>query len=306
MTYLLISTYHFLTSTLQETPNFSVEVATGDDDVGVRLSTDGFDANFPNGQILGVNITGNSFNNYFKGVLFTNVEYRNCLVSGNVFTAKEFTEARFNSAVISGATQANPVVITATAHGYNDGDTVTINDVVGMTELNGNTYTVANKNVNDFELSGIDGTAFTAYGSVGTASTEMNTYAPLAQADSNARLQNCAFFNNIVYGATYLYATATGGGGAGTVPTPRGFCGNTLQFIKNIKTADIAISSIETNFTNNTGKAFLDRDYGEHDIQNSLSDASLSGSSARKYCFRFVTGSTVRFHIDDAGGVRSF
>ncbi len=74
---------------------------------------------------------------------------------------------------ISGATQANPVVITATAHGFSNGDTVRITGVVGMTELNGNAYTVANKTANTFELSGVDGTGFTAYASGGEARLEV-------------------------------------------------------------------------------------------------------------------------------------
>lgn len=42
---------------------------------------------------------------------------------------------------ISAATKANPVVVTTTsAHGLTDGQQVTITDIVGMTELNGNTY----------------------------------------------------------------------------------------------------------------------------------------------------------------------
>jgi|TARA_Y100000310_G_scaffold250498_1_gene256728 hypothetical protein len=76
--------------------------------------------------------------------------------------------------VISGATRANPVVITDTGHGYSDGDEVYISGVVGMTELNGKYYLVANKNTNDFELTdidgaNIDGTGYTAYSSAGTA-----------------------------------------------------------------------------------------------------------------------------------------
>ena len=75
---------------------------------------------------------------------------------------------------ISGATVANPVVITDTAHGYANGDEVFISAVVGMTELNGKYYLVANKNTNDFEITDVDGTdidgsAFTAYSSGGTA-----------------------------------------------------------------------------------------------------------------------------------------
>ncbi len=81
---------------------------------------------------------------------------------------------RESDVTISGATVADPVVITATAHGYADGDEVTISGVVGMTELNGNTYLVANKAANTFEITNIDGTdidgsAFTAYTSGGVS-----------------------------------------------------------------------------------------------------------------------------------------
>lgn len=74
-----------------------------------------------------------------------------------------------SSIVISGATAANPVVITtATAHGLSDDDEVSIVSVVGMTELNGKKYTVAGATANTFQLSGIDGGSYTAYASGGT------------------------------------------------------------------------------------------------------------------------------------------
>ena len=72
--------------------------------------------------------------------------------------------------VISGATQADPCVITATGHGFENGDKVSIRGVVGMVELNTETaYTVANKATNTFELAGVDSSGFTAYGSAGVA-----------------------------------------------------------------------------------------------------------------------------------------
>jgi len=62
-----------------------------------------------------------------------------------------------NPVTITGATQASPVVITATAHGYDDADEVRLTDFSGgMTELNGNSYKVANKTANTFELTSID------------------------------------------------------------------------------------------------------------------------------------------------------
>lgn len=71
------------------------------------------------------------------------------------------------TAAISAATRANPVVITAAAHGLSNTDEILIINVLGMTELNGNGYTVANKTANTFELSGVNGTSYTTYTSGG-------------------------------------------------------------------------------------------------------------------------------------------
>ena len=67
---------------------------------------------------------------------------------------------------ITGATQANPIVITAT-NTYSDEDIIKIADIAGMTELNGNIYEIDNVSATDFELKGIDGTGFDAYASDG-------------------------------------------------------------------------------------------------------------------------------------------
>jgi hypothetical protein len=64
---------------------------------------------------------------------------------------------------ITGATAANPVVITAVAHGFSNGDKVRIRNVEGMTELNRFRFTIANKTNDTFELVGIDGTGYAAY-----------------------------------------------------------------------------------------------------------------------------------------------
>ncbi|MBT5781203.1 MAG: hypothetical protein HOI02_17475 [Rhodospirillaceae bacterium] len=78
--------------------------------------------------------------------------------------------AAVTPATISGATAANPVVITATAHGFSDGDKILIESVAGMTELNDRRFVVANKTANTFELNGEDGSAYSAYSSGGAAS----------------------------------------------------------------------------------------------------------------------------------------
>ena len=77
---------------------------------------------------------------------------------------------------VSGATQANPCVITATGHPFSNGDFIYFYDVGGMTDLNytatggsHNIYEVANKTTNTFELSGVNSTGFDAYTSGGRA-----------------------------------------------------------------------------------------------------------------------------------------
>jgi hypothetical protein len=77
------------------------------------------------------------------------------------------THALFGQKAITNATQADPVVITSNGHGLSNGDSVFIQSVGGMTELNNNHYVVANKTTNTFELAGVDGTGFTAYTSGG-------------------------------------------------------------------------------------------------------------------------------------------
>lgn len=81
---------------------------------------------------------------------------------------------RTGSATISGATTANPIVITATAHGLSDLDDILITGMVGMTELNDRRFRVANKSANTFELendAGLleDGTGNGTYTSGGIA-----------------------------------------------------------------------------------------------------------------------------------------
>lgn len=78
---------------------------------------------------------------------------------------------------ITGATKADPVVITSDAHGYSNGDHVKISEVVGMTELNGLEVVVTNKTDDTFECyktdgTKLNGTAFTTYAS-GGVSTKM-------------------------------------------------------------------------------------------------------------------------------------
>ena len=72
---------------------------------------------------------------------------------------------------ISGATNATPIVVTATSHGYSDGDYVHITGVVGNTACNA-LHVVANKTTNTFELTtpaGVDVAGNGSYSSDGKA-----------------------------------------------------------------------------------------------------------------------------------------
>jgi len=84
---------------------------------------------------------------------------------------------------ITGATSADPVVITAVAHGFSDGDEVYISGVVGMTEINARFFTITNSDANTFELvdlfgNAVDGSAYTAYSSGGTVKAVYTIVSP--------------------------------------------------------------------------------------------------------------------------------
>jgi hypothetical protein len=77
---------------------------------------------------------------------------------------------------ISGVTQANPAVVTATAHGYSNGQQVYISGVWGMQQVNGRLYTVAGQTTNTFQLqdqfgNNVDSTTYTAWTANGTVAS---------------------------------------------------------------------------------------------------------------------------------------
>ena len=90
--------------------------------------------------------------------------------------------------VVSSITQANPGVVTTATHGYSDGDEVFLYEVVGMTEVNGKAYIVANSTPTTFELTDVDGnnvdtTGFTAYISGGVANKVYEIDTPYTEAN---------------------------------------------------------------------------------------------------------------------------
>jgi hypothetical protein len=80
---------------------------------------------------------------------------------------------RVNSEVIrtvaiTGATSANPIVVTAPAHGFSAGNQVQISGAQGNASANG-TFTITVVDANTFSLNGADGSAAAAYTSGGAA-----------------------------------------------------------------------------------------------------------------------------------------
>jgi len=73
------------------------------------------------------------------------------------------------SKTITGITRANPGVVTASAHGFSTGNRIAFSSVVGMTQVNGNVYTITVIDEDSFIIF-VNTTSFTAYSSAGTAS----------------------------------------------------------------------------------------------------------------------------------------
>jgi len=95
---------------------------------------------------------------------------------------------------ITGATQANPCVITAD-NDFVDGQKHVIRGVVGMVELNGNTYTVANATDTTYELEGVDSSLYTPYISDGTATKGVYMWAEGTWSDEQGFPAIVAFDN---------------------------------------------------------------------------------------------------------------
>ena len=93
---------------------------------------------------------------------------RNSIVSyisdyGNVEVHPDLFLGRESSRAITGATNANPIVITSAAHGLTNGDSVVISGVLGNTNANG-TKTVTVVNANTFSIATAGNAAYTSGG----------------------------------------------------------------------------------------------------------------------------------------------
>ena len=121
-----------------------------------------------------------------------------------------------SSKAISNATQANPVVITTSAaHSFTEGRPVTITDVGGMTELNGNEYYMDILTSTTFALyqddaltTPVNGLAFTPYTTGGVATGE---YFPRTQLSELSDVDTAGVTTNqiLAYDGTEFVPTST-------------------------------------------------------------------------------------------------
>ena len=109
------------------------------------------------------------------GFTLSDTQMRDIEISGSAFP-------------ITGATQANPCVLTCTA-GFETGQLIEITGVVGMIQLNGNIYQVITSNSTTVTIN-VDSTGFTAYSSGGTAT-------PLAGVNGFAEVELHSFILDV-------------------------------------------------------------------------------------------------------------
>ncbi len=138
------------------------------------------------------------------------------------------------SKVITGATatQANPVVITtSTAHGFSDGDSVTISGVNGMVELNDNTYTVTSVSSTSFSL-GVNGSSYGSWTSGGTVTKPANLILRW-HSGKNENLHDIVWQGD-VYTSFPVEADGFEWSGKGSIPRPTLTVANITSYLSGI------------------------------------------------------------------------
>ena len=149
--FLLVSN-SFAVVELDGDSNEAVDISKGGTNEGTIAEVkSAFEIEAPNKSfIINGAIASDDFLLWLTPVAITITDIKGVLQSGtNVIGGLDEVDPFVS---VSGITKANPGVVTATAHGYSNGDTVYFSRLTEMTELNGTTQTVANKADNTFEI----------------------------------------------------------------------------------------------------------------------------------------------------------
>lgn len=127
------------------------------------------------GTVQLIKTYGNGFNNYTKQIKKPVSGQVALTRNGSPFTTFSVdtttgivTLTAISSKNITAITQANPGVISSTAHGFTNGQQVLLSSIGGMTQLNGQLVTVTVVDPNSYSI-GINTTGYTAYTSGGVA-----------------------------------------------------------------------------------------------------------------------------------------
>lgn len=131
---------------------------------------------------------------------------------GSAYTATWFLGliGALATGTITGATQANPCVITQTAHGRSTGDRIVIAGVAGMTALNNKEYKITVINANTYSLDGINSTGYGAYTSGGTVYIDPS-------ADANTAASHAGWTELTAYSEANRQALTLGTAAAGQI-----------------------------------------------------------------------------------------
>lgn len=134
----------------------------------------------------------------YDAIAFTS-DYQTVITGGTSYINNDYNNCSFgylpigNQFVITGITKANPAVVTVSApHNFNNGDSVVISLVAGMTQINNIIATVANKTSTTFQLSGVDSSAYSTYTSGGLA-TRRASNSPIYVARAEGHRFKCCY-----------------------------------------------------------------------------------------------------------------
>jgi Flp pilus assembly protein TadG len=128
---------------------------------------------------------------------------------------------------VTGATRANPVVVTANGHGFTTGQVVYLSGIQGMTQINNRYYQVGTTTTNTFQLrnastgANINGTSYSNWSSGGTQRAQRcqtNACEIVVTANGHGFANNSRVFITSVGGMTQINnATGSGTGTAWSV-----------------------------------------------------------------------------------------